>query len=290
MSDLPRLNGVISAWERGKPAFATFSPPDKQSAIDLTAAPYDSVVFEMEHNPWDAPALMDALQYLLVRRQILNGGTPTPAITPICRIPPNGCELNQVYAKQALDRGVYGVVWPHIDTVEEAYNAVSACRFPRLESAPLYEPRGMRGDSVARCARYWGVTQSEYYARADVWPLAPHGEILVYLMIESVRAVDNLEAMLKEVPGIGSIILGEGDMTQELGVPRQYEHPLLKEQATRILATAKKYNVPVGHPHVTSKNVEQVLADGYRFLMASPVKTYGAIDKGRELAGAPLGG
>jgi 4-hydroxy-2-oxoheptanedioate aldolase len=88
------------------------------------------------------------------------------------------------------------------------------------------------------------------------------------------------------VPGIGCLILGEGDMTQELGVPRQYEHPLLKEQAARILETAKKYDVPVGHPHVTSKNVEQVLADGYRFLMSAPVKTYGAIERARELSNA----
>jgi 4-hydroxy-2-oxoheptanedioate aldolase len=40
-----------------------------------------------------------------------------------------------------------------------------------------------------------------------------------------------------------------------------------------------------GHPHVTSKNVEGVVAQGYSFLMSSPVKTYGAIEKARQLAG-----
>lgn len=287
MTDGPRLNRLVRAWEAGKPAFATFSSADRQAAIDLTSAPYDCVVFEMEHNPWDAGALQDALQYLLVRRQILKAGDAAPAITPICRIPPNGCELNQAYAKQALDRGVYGIVWPHVDTVEEAYNAVAACRYPRLSSAAFYEPRGLRGDSVRTCSRYWGLTQDEYYRKADVWPLNPAGEILAILMIESIRAVDNLEAMLKQVPGIGCIILGEGDMTQELGVPRQYDHPLLKEQAGRILAIARKYGIPVGHPHVTAKNVQQVLDDGFRLLLSSPVKTYAAIEKGRELAGAP---
>src|SRR5438132_521217 len=134
MSDLPRLNGIIRAWERGKPAFATFSSAEKQAATDIATAPYDGVVYEMEHRPFEPTGLQDALQYMLNRRQILKSGTPAPLVTPICRIPPNGCEMNQTYAKQVLDRGVYGVVWPHTDTVEEAYNAVSACRYPRLPS------------------------------------------------------------------------------------------------------------------------------------------------------------
>ena len=93
-------------------------------------------------------------------------------------------EKNQFLAKQALDLGCYGIVWPHISTVEEAYNAVAACRYPRLKDKPLYEPAGIRGDGPTQAARYWGVTQQEYYERADVWPLAPQGEILVIIQIE----------------------------------------------------------------------------------------------------------
>jgi len=37
-------------------------------------------------------------------------------------------------------------------------------------------------DAPAAAARYWGLTQQEYYARADVWPLNPQGEILVAIM------------------------------------------------------------------------------------------------------------
>ena len=96
------------------------------------------------------------------------------------RIPPNGGENNQWLAKQALDLGVYGVLWPHISTVDQARNAVAACRYPRLPTAPLYEPAGIRGDGPTTAVRYWGLTQQEYYAKADVWPLAPHGEILVH--------------------------------------------------------------------------------------------------------------
>ena len=41
------------------------------------------------------------------------------------RIPPNGGEMNQFLAKQVLDSSVYGVIWPHVSTVEEARNAVA---------------------------------------------------------------------------------------------------------------------------------------------------------------------
>ena len=96
------------------------------------------------------------------------------------RIPANGIEMAQWQAKQALDMGCYGIVLPHISTVEEAYNAVAACRYPRLKDKPIYEPAGIRGDGPTAACRYWGITQQEYYQRADVWPLNPKGEIFVH--------------------------------------------------------------------------------------------------------------
>lgn len=280
-----RLNGIIRAWEAGKPAFSCFAKADKQTAIDLSDSPYDALVFEMEHNPFDMLALGDALQYLLNRKQIHSASTLAPAVTPIVRIPSNGVEMNQAEAKQALDRGVYGVVWPHVKNVEQAYNAVASCRYARPKSAPLYEPKGVRGDGPATAARYWGLSQQDYYKAADVWPLAPHGELLVGLMIESVEAIENLDDMLANVPGIGFCLIGEGDLSQELGLPRQYEHPEVLDAMAKVVATCKKHNVVVGHPHVTAKNVERLIGEGYRFLMSAPQRSYGVVGQGREIAG-----
>ena len=142
MADIPRLNGVIRALEAGKTAFTSFCQADPDTAIAMATAKYDGIVYEMEHNPWDIRALRDSLQYMLNRGQIAKSGSLAPSVTPMVRIPPNGAEKAQFQAKQALDLGVYGIVWPHISSVEEAYNAVAACRYPRLKSAPLYEPAG----------------------------------------------------------------------------------------------------------------------------------------------------
>src|SRR5580693_45656 len=246
MAELPRLNNVIRAFEEGKPAFTCFAQAEIETAVALGTSKFDGVVYEMEHNFWEARALRDAMQYMLNRAQIVKGGTLAPGVTPMVRIPPNGGEHNQWLAKQALDIGVYGVLWPHISTVDQAYNAVAACRYPRLKSAPRYEPAGIRGDGPHTCSRYWGLTQQEYYKKAGVWPLDPDGEVLVMLMIEDVLAIENLDDILTKVPGIGLILIGEGDLSQELGFPRQYEHPQVLDAMAYIVKTCKESKVAVG--------------------------------------------
>ena len=285
MADIPRLNGVIRALEQGQHALTAFSPADVDSAIAMSTSKYDGVVYEMEHQPWDGRALRDSLQYMLNRAQIAKAGTVVPGVTPLVRVPVNGVEMAQWHAKQALDMGCYGVVFPHISTVEEAYNAVAACRYPRLKSAPLYEPAGIRGDGPTAAARYWGLSQQEYYQKADVWPLNPKGEIFVILQMEDTRGIDNLDDILKNVPGIGAILIGEGDLGQELGFPRQYEHPELLKWMARVVETCKKHNVIVGHPHVETGNAERIVKEGYRFLMCAPVRSYGHLEKTRQVTG-----
>ncbi|MBN3855902.1 MULTISPECIES: HpcH/HpaI aldolase family protein [unclassified Paraburkholderia] len=280
-----RLNSIIRALESGKPAFTAFSKLDKQNAIEMSDAPYDGIVFEMEHNPYDVAALGDAMQYMLNRKEIAESGSVSPRVTPIARIPANGVEMNQAFAKQVLDRGAYGVVWPHVATVEQAYNAVASCRYARPKSAPLYEPKGVRGDGPATAARYWGLSTADYYKKADVWPLVPEGEILVGLMCESTQAIENLDDILSNVPGIGFILIGEGDLSQELGFARQYEHPEVLDAMRRIVSICHKHNVVVGNPHVTAKNHQRLIEEGYRFLMSAPTRSYGVVGAAREMAG-----
>jgi 4-hydroxy-2-oxoheptanedioate aldolase len=238
----------------------------------------------MEHNPWDSGRLRDCLQYMLNRAQIAKAGL-VPPVTPLVRVPVNGIEMAQWQAKQALDVGCFGIVFPHISTVEEAANAVGACRYPRLKSAANYEPVGIRGDGPTAAARYWGVSQQDYYQKADVWPLNPQGEIFCILQIEDTRGVENLDAMLTKVKGIGAILIGEGDLGQELGYPRQYEHPELLKWMKRVVDTCKKHNVVVGHPHVEAGNAERIVKEGYRFLMCAPVQSYGHFEAARKHTG-----
>ncbi len=281
-----RLNGIIRALETAPGiCFTSFMQAEVENAVAFAQSDNDGVVFELEHNPWDIRALREAMQFLLLRQKIVQMGSVACPMTPLVRIPPSGSEMNQWFAKQALDLGAYGIVWPRISTPEEAYNAVAACRYPRLRSKPLYEPAGLRGDAPMAASRYWGLSQQDYYRKADVWPLAPEGEILVVLMIEDTVAVENIETIVKQVPGIGVLLIGEGDLTQELGCPRQYDNPELLRMMAHVLQVGKAYNIPVGHPHVTKQNVAEVADHGYRFLMTYPQRDFGALQMGRKHTG-----
>ena len=285
MNELPRLNGIIGALENGGVAFTTFAPKDVQTGISIASTKYDGVILEGEHNPWDIIGLRDAMQFMLDRREIVTKGSIAPKVTPLARVPVNGVERSQWQAKQALDTGVYGIVWPHISAVEEAYNAVAACRYPRMSNAALFEPQGIRGDGPVRAARYWGLTQQEYYSRADVWPLDPKGEIFVVIQIEDTKGIQNLPDMLKDVPGIGAVLIGEGDLGQELGFPRQYDHPLLLDAIAEIVSICKENNTIVGHAHADANNMKKLLEQGFRFFASAPERSYTGLEKGLELVG-----
>ncbi|GAA4333751.1 hypothetical protein GCM10023144_25350 [Pigmentiphaga soli] len=281
---IPRLNGVIRALESGGPAFVCMSNFDIARAQEIAGDPYDGMAFEMEHNPYDIKGLRDCLQYMLDPRRIAKTGSVAPPVTPMVRIPPNGGEMNQWIAKQVLDIGVYGIIWPHVSTVEEARNAVAACRYPRPREAPRFEPPGLRGDSPRNAARYWGVSQQEYYERADVWPLDPKGEILVAIMCEDPAGIANLPKMLEEVPGIGAVIVGEGDLSQSLGLPRQYDHPTVTAAIDEILAICKAHGVACGHPHIDRNNIVEAIERGFRWLMPKPERSNHALELGRSTA------
>ena len=91
--------------------------------------------------------------------------------------------------------------------------------------------------------------------------------------------------MLAEGPGIGVIVTGEGDLSQELGPPRQYDQPDVLAGVKEILDICKAHQVPNGWFHTTLDNVEQVIQDGYRVLMAPSSRSYAVLQKGRAAAG-----
>jgi len=76
--------------------------------------------------------------------------------------------------------------------------------------------------------------------------------------------------------------------TQELGHPREYEHPVVAEAINRILTICQQHNVPCGHPHPDARNIERLIASGYRFLMPGAPRSFSVLEQGRKLAGRRL--
>lgn len=259
-----RLNGVVAALERGDPAFVAFSSAGVFNAIEASHWPYHGVILEMEHEPYSTAGVREFLQFLLDRRQIHEQESVAPAITPLVRIPSARHELNTWMARQSLDQGAFGIVWPHVETVEQARAAVATCRYADADASA--GPRGTRGAGAGAAARYFGLSPDEYYARADTWPLAPHGEIFVVVMIESPEGVANLPAILAEVPGIGAVFIGHGDLSRALGGAGHQAHDDLEQASNGVLRACSAAGVACGRV-VRVDGVEEAVDEGYRFIV-----------------------
>ena len=258
----PRINKFVELMEEGKPAFGVFSSKvSVRNGANMASSGLDFVITDLEHSPYDITRLEGYLLGMISKADVLKNGLQARTV-PIIRVPAAGREQLQFIIKQVLDLGPTGILVPHIDTADDARAMVQASRFPQLKGAADFEPEGKRGIGYGWAARYWGLSGTEYAKRADLWPLDPQGEIVLWLMIETAAAVDNIED-IAATPGIGGLFIGPSDLAFSLGVP--LGDPAVEVAIEKIVAGAKKSGVPLGTLCGASQ-VEKRLAQGFHFL------------------------
>ncbi len=258
----PRINRFVELMEAEKPAFGIFSSNvSTRTGANVARSGLDFVIIDLEHSPYDPTRLEGYLLGMLSKAEIVRNGLQ-PRTVPFVRVPTAGREQMQFIIKQVLDLGPMGLVVPHVDTAEDARAMVQASRFPQLTDAPDYEPRGLRGVGYGWAARYWGLSGTEYARRADLWPLDPEGELVLWVMIESADGVKNCKA-IAETPGIGGLFIGPSDLAFSLGVP--LGDPAVEEAIEKVVAVAKETGVPLG-TLCSAGQVEKRLAQGFHFL------------------------
>jgi 4-hydroxy-2-oxoheptanedioate aldolase len=237
----PRLSRLIQTFAAGTPALGIFSAArDIAQARAIRSAPLDYTIIDMEHAPFDPTVL----QQLLLNLRAPDGTYP---VTPIVRIGANGREIhmNQWMVKQVLDLGAFGIMVPFIDTPEQARNAAMAMRYPPLVDDPAPEPRGQRGWSPGNAAAAWNVSVQEYARRADLWPLAPQGELVLAVQLETRQSIENVEAILS-VPGVACAFVGPADLHSDFGHRGRSGVPEVEAAMARALAVAQRLRKPIG--------------------------------------------
>lgn len=257
-----RINPFITLMESGKPAFGVFSSNvSLRAGAGMAGSGLDFVIVDMEHSPYDPTRLESYLAGMTSKAAVVKDGLKVRT-APFIRVPAAGREQLQFIIKQVLDLGPLGVVVPHVDTAEDARAMVQACRFPQLKGAPDYEPQGRRGVGYGWAARQWGLSGGEYAERADLWPLDPKGELVLWVMIESEPAVENIHA-IAAVPGIGGLFIGPSDLAFSLGVP--LGDPAVETAIEKVVAAAREAKVPLG-TLCGGGEVEKRLSQGFHFL------------------------
>ncbi len=206
-----------------------------QVAEMIGLAGYDFVVIDGEHGPGGARDHLACLQAV--------AATPASAIL---RVASN----DAVALKKALDLGAEGVLVPDVSTVEEAQAAVAAC---------LYPPRGRRGFSAAT------VRASDYGLSLERYLADDGAELLICLMIESAKGVANAPG-IAAVEGVDVVQIGPFDLSCDLGIPGQFEHPKFTEAIAAVEAAARAAGKALGGVPLPGLALESMAERGYRFI------------------------
>jgi 4-hydroxy-2-oxoheptanedioate aldolase len=255
-----RLNRSIELLEAGKPAFGVLAfDYSLVNARSLASSGLDFIIIDMEHAPYDVERLQTFLLGMTDKRQIQEKGNLQMNVTPFVRVPATGSEQVLFQAKQVLDVGVFGVMYPSIGTREQAEFAVRATRYPQQRGATDLEPQGLRGRNPTNAQWFWGIR--DYQERADLWPLDPRGEILAILQIETPEGVANARE-IASVPGVGVIFIGPSDLTAAMGFPPADD---VEEAIQQVLRACLTTNVPCAIT-TGAGSVEQRIREGFRFV------------------------
>jgi 4-hydroxy-2-oxoheptanedioate aldolase len=229
-----RLKELLSS---GKTAVGTIVQLPSAPVVEILAqAGFDWLVIDAEHGPIDIEKL-----HAMIRA---TGATP---VTPVVRIASNVDWLT----KHALDVGALGVMIPGVNSAAEAQAAVRAVRYP---------PQGIRGFGPTFAALRWGVSGAEYVRQANE-------AVAAIVQIEHIDAVRRIDEILA-VPGIDVALIGPYDLSGSMGLLGEVAHPEVQAAIGRVLAAARKANVPAGIFGVAAEDIKRYVAQGFRAILA----------------------
>jgi 4-hydroxy-2-oxoheptanedioate aldolase len=159
-----------------------------------------------------------------------------------------------------LDRGVQGIIGPHIETAAEAQQLADACLFPPAGWRSWGGGRGTEfNDSAKLGAAHGGKLGFARWANANM---------LVLAQIESKKGYDNLDAILK-VTGLGGITGGPNDFAASLGHPGEPDHPERVRLTADAEARARRARKRVASDLMVTLTIEELmLRHGREFVAA----------------------
>ncbi|HUB77612.1 MAG TPA: aldolase/citrate lyase family protein [Bryobacteraceae bacterium] len=181
----------------------------------FAAAGFDYVFIDMEHGAYNLETVQD-----MIKVSLDNG------ITPIVRV----AELLYSLVCRLLDAGAQGIILPRVEDAKVMEQALAWMRFP---------PVGVRG---------YGVNPTMVGYQARTFPeIIEHlnRNTLAVVQFETVNAMERADELLS-VRGLDIVMVGPADLSISLGVPGQFEHPLLVSTVERLIEKCVAHGVVPG--------------------------------------------
>lgn len=200
----------------------------------LAAAGADGVVIDLEHG---------AIDYASAHAMI--AATRGYDCAALVRVAKN----DATHVKRALDLGAQGIMFPLIETAEDARRAVASLRYP---------PNGTRSFGPFIAHSHAGVPLLDYARKVD-------GTFFCCLLAETATAVENIGEICA-VPGIDLIVPAQFDLSTSLGIPGDFSNPRFQEAVRTIEQAANAAGIPLGNAALAREQAEALFARGYRVI------------------------
>ncbi len=197
-------------------------------------AGFDWLMLDYEHGPGSDETLLHQLQAINAY------GAAT-----VVRIAENEAPR----FKRALDLGAGGVMVPYVNNATEARAAVASVRFP---------PLGNRGVSKFNRAAGFGQGFEDYYQHA-------HERLVTMAQIETPESLENLDE-IAAVDGVDVLFVGPLDLSTNLGIQGQFDHPLFVEARRKVALAAKKAGKAAGILATAAAQIPVLREEGYTAL------------------------
>jgi 2-keto-3-deoxy-L-rhamnonate aldolase RhmA len=170
-------------------------------------------------------------------------------VTPVVRV----AGFEHWHASRMLDNGAQGIVFPHVDTKEEALRVANACRYPPLGKRSM-------GGALAQLG----------YAAVPVGEAARlvNEETLVVVMIESPQGVANAEE-IAAVKGVDALLVGTNDLCFEMGIPGQFNDARVADAYKKVIAACRRHGKFPGMGGMyTAELLERHIAMGAQLILS----------------------
>jgi len=225
---------LVKQWKEGRATSnGWLTIPEGSTAEVMAHQGFDSLTIDMQHGIHDYLKVVDLLRAI--------NTTPTKSIV---RVP----WLDPTHIMKILDVGASGIICPMINNKEEAEKLVEYAYYP---------PLGKRS---------FGPIRAKFLYEED-YDKCANDEILVFAMIETKEALDNLEDILS-VEGVDAVFIGPADLSFSLGYKPKFdqEEPFVLNIIKHILSTAKKYDKFAGIYNGTVDYAKKMVQLGFDFV------------------------
>ena len=145
---------------------------------------------------------------------------------PLVRVP----EPDPFLATMALDAGAQGVIFPYVESAEQAEALRGATKLRPLKGRRL--ARVLAGEERLE------PDLADYLARRNA------GSVMV-VNVESVPAIEALDEILA-VPGLDAVLIGPHDLSCSLGIPERYGDARFEQAVATIVGKARAADVGAG--------------------------------------------